>query len=86
MQVAAGGRSGGSHARNDLAHPHRVTLLDGDRFQMVVSGDESVAVVDFHAVPATPRVPADCPNNAGIGRIDTGTAGRGIVLPPVEFT
>jgi hypothetical protein len=67
MQVAAGGRPGGSHPGNDLAHPHRVTLLDGNRFQMVVRGDQPVAVVDFHAVPATPRVPADGPDDTGIG-------------------
>ncbi|MCB5291270.1 hypothetical protein BJQ90_00691 [Arthrobacter sp. SO3] len=85
MKVAAGGRSGRPHPGNDLADPHRVAFLDGDRLKVVVGGDESVAVVDFHTVSATPRVPADCPHDSGVGSIDPGAAGRGIVLAPVEF-
>ena len=82
MQVASGGGSGGSHPGNDLADPHRVALLDGDRLKMVVGGDEPVAVVYFHAVPAAPGVPADGPHHSGVGRVDTGAAGRGVSPAP----
>ena len=85
MQVAAGGGSGRPHPGNDLTNPHRVALLDGDRLKMVVGGDEPVAVVDFHAVSAAPRVPTDSPHDAGVGRVDTGAARRGKVLAPVKF-
>ena len=85
MQVAAGGRPGRSHPRNDLTNPHRVTLLDGDCLKVVVGGDEPVAVIDFHTVSATPRVPANCPHHSGVGGVDTGAALGGIVLAPVEF-
>ena len=85
MQVAASGGSGRSHQGNDLTDPHRFALLDCDPLKVVVSGDQPVAVVDFHTVSATPRVPANCPHDSGVGRIDPGTTGCSVVLAPVEF-
>ena len=86
MKVAAGGRSGGADPGNDLAHPHRVPLLDGDGLKVVVRGDQPVAVVNFHAVPAAPRVPADGPHHTGVGGVDPSAAGRRVVLAQVELS
>jgi len=63
-----------------------VALLDGNSLQVVVGGDQPVAVVDLHAVATAPGVPANGPDHAGVGRVDPGAAGSREVLPPVELT
>ena len=85
VQMAACGATCGSDFGDDLTHPYRLPVGDGDSLQVVVRGDEAVAVVDFHAVASTPRVPAHGPDHAGVGRVDEGAAVRGEVLAPVEF-
>jgi hypothetical protein len=85
MKVAAGGGSGGPHPGNDLPHPHGVALLDRDRLQVVIRGDEAVAVVDFHPIAAAPRVPPHGPHHTGVGGVNPGAARRREVLAPVEL-
>jgi hypothetical protein len=63
-----------------------VAFFDGDALQVIVGGDQAVAVVNFHPVAATPRVPPGGPDHAGIGCIDAGAAGGSEVLAPVEFS
>lgn len=45
MQMAAGGPSRGAHTGNDLAHLHGVPRPDRHSLQVVVRGDQPVAVV-----------------------------------------
>ncbi len=85
VQMAACGGSCGSDFCDDLTHPYRLPVDDSDSLQMVVRGDEAVAVVDFHAVAATPRVPAHGPDHPGVDCVDEGAARRGEVLAPVEL-
>ena len=85
VKMAARRGSGGTYPGNNFPHPHGVALLDSDRLQMVVRGDETVSVIDFHPVAAAPRVPPDGPHHTGVGRVHPGAAGRGEVLAPVEF-
>jgi hypothetical protein len=84
MQVAARGPPGGAHACNDLAHLHGIPRPDGNRLQVVVGGDQPVAVVNLHAVSAAPWVPASGADHAGVGRIDPGAAPGGKILAQVE--
>ncbi|MGY2743871.1 hypothetical protein ACVWZ8_000988 [Arthrobacter sp. UYCu723] len=85
MEMTSRGGSSGADPGNDLADTHRIALLNGYGLKVVVGGDEPVAMVDLHPVPAAPGVPADGPHHAGVGRIDPGAAGSGVVLAPVEF-
>jgi hypothetical protein len=84
MQVAPRGPACGSHSRKDLAHLHRVPCPDGDGLQVVVGGDQTVAVVNFHAVPTTPGVPPRGPDHTGVGGVNPGAATRGEILAEVE--
>lgn len=84
MQVAAGGPSGSTYPGNDLAHLDGFPCPDGDRFQVVVGGDQPVAVVDLHPVAAAPGMPAGGPDNTSVGRVDPRAAGCGVVLAEVE--
>lgn len=85
MQMATGGRTGGSYPGDHLAHPHRFPFGYGDPLKVVVGGDQAVAVIDFHAVAAAPRVPADSTDHSRVGGVDKRSASRGEVLAPVEF-
>ena len=84
MQVAARGPSSSTHPRNDLAHLDGVPCPDRDRLQVVVRGDQPVAVIDLHPVAAAPRMPAGGADNTRVGRIDPGAAACRIVLAEVE--
>ncbi len=84
MQMAARGPSGSAYPGNDLPHLHGIPRPDCDGLQVVVRGDQPVAVVYFHAVPAAPGVPAGGPDHAGVGRIDPGAAACSEVLAQVE--
>ncbi len=42
-------------------------------------------MINFHAVAATPRMPAHGPDHAGVGCVDERAAGRGEILAPVEL-
>jgi len=86
MQVAARGPAGGANTRDDLARPHGVARTDADGLKVVVGGDETIAVIDFHAVTATPGMPAGSAYNTGVSRVDGGPAGRCIILAQVEIT
>ena len=84
--MAARGPAGASHLRYGLPDLHLVTRAYADRFQVVVGGDEAIAVVNLHPVAASPRVPARRPDDARISRIHRGPAGRRIVLAQVEVS
>jgi hypothetical protein len=86
VKMAAGGGSGGAHLGDDLAHPNLIALFDGDALQVVVCGDQAVAVVDLHPVATAPGVPSGGPDHSGVGCVDTGAAGGCVVLAPVEFS
>jgi hypothetical protein len=85
MQVAPCGRTRSANFRDDLPHLDGVPLLDGDPFQMVIGGDQPIAVVDLHAVAAAPRMPAHSPDHTGVGRIHPGAARSSKILAPVEL-
>jgi hypothetical protein len=85
MKMAAGRGTGGAHLGNNLPHPHQVALLDRDGLEVVIRGDETVSVIDFHPVAAAPRVPPDSPDHTGVGSVNPRAAGCGKVLAPVEF-
>ena len=84
MQMAPGGPAGGSHPRHDLPCLDLVPGADGNGFEMVVGGDEAIAVVDLHPVSASPGMPASRPHNTRIRGINRCAAGGGIVLAKVE--
>lgn len=86
MQVAACGPPCGTDAGDGLAGPHLVAGPHGDGFQVVVCGDQPVAVVHLHAVAAAPEVPAGGADPAGISGVDRGAAGRGVVLAQMEVS
>lgn len=86
MQMAARGPSRGANPGNDLAHLHGIPRPDRDSLQVVVRGDQPVAVIYFHAVPAAPGMPAGGPHHAGVGRINPGAAGCSEVLAQVEVS
>ncbi|MDQ0827354.1 hypothetical protein QFZ60_003527 [Arthrobacter sp. B2I5] len=86
MQVAARGPAGGTNTRDDLARLDGVAQTDADGLKVVVGGDESIAVIDFHAVAATPGMPPGSAHNTGISCVDGGAAGRCIILAQVEIT
>jgi hypothetical protein len=80
MEVATRGPSGGTHTGNDLAHLDGIPSPDRDGFQVVVRGDQAVAVVYFHTVAAAPGMPARGADYTGVGGIDPCAAAGGIVL------
>ena len=84
MQVAARGPSGGAHACDDLANLHPVAGMNADGLQVVVGGDESIAVVDLYPVAAAPWMPAGRPHNTRISCVDGRAAGRRIILSQME--
>lgn len=84
MQMAARGPSRSANPGNDLAHLHGIPCPDRDSLQVVVRGDQPVAVVYFHTVSAAPGVPAGGPDHAGVGRVDPGAAACSEVLAQVE--
>ena len=86
MQVAAGGPPGGAHPGDNLPHLHGVPRPDGDGLEVVVRSDQPVAVVNFHPVPAAPRVPAGSPDHAGVGGINPGAAACREVLAKMEVS
>jgi hypothetical protein len=85
MQVASRGGTRSAHPGNDFPNQNRVSLLDGDCLKVVVRGDQTVAVIDFHPVAATPEVPAHSPDHTGVGRINSCAAGSSEILAPMEF-
>jgi hypothetical protein len=86
MQVAARGPPCAANTRDDLARLHRVTRTDTDGIKVVVGGDKSVAVIDFHAVAATPGVPSGRAHNTGVSCVDGCAAGGRIILAQMEIT
>jgi hypothetical protein len=58
VQVASRRPSGAAHLAEDLTGVNLVARTDGNGVEVVVRGDEAVAVIDFHPVAATPGVPA----------------------------
>ena len=66
VQVAPGGPTGGAYRGDDLPGSHAVSGLHPDPLQVVVSGDEAVAVVKLHAVTAAPGMPTGGTDNTGI--------------------
>lgn len=74
MQVATGGPACAAHLRNRLPHVDRIAAADRDRFQVVVGGDEAVAVIDLDPVAAAPGMPPRRTDHAGVRRIDRGSA------------
>ena len=86
MQVAARGPSGGPNTRDDLAHPHLVAGVHTNGFEVVVGGDEPVAVVNLNPVAAAPGVPAGRPHNTGVSGVDGSSAGGCVILAQVEVS
>ena len=43
-------------------------------------------MVNLNPVAATPRVPAGCPDDSGVGCVDTRPTCSGKILAPVELT
>ncbi|MDQ0680171.1 hypothetical protein QFZ30_003553 [Arthrobacter pascens] len=86
MQMAAGGGPCGAHARDDLADLHGIAGMHGYGFKVVVCGDESIAVINFHPVAAAPWVPAHGPDHTRIRRVNPGAAGCRVVLAQVEVS
>jgi hypothetical protein len=58
VEMAPGGGSCGSHARNDLTNADPVALVDSHRLQVVISSNDPVAMVDFHPVATAPWMPS----------------------------
>lgn len=86
VQMAARGPTRGTHLCDGLPDLHLVTRTYANRFQVVVGGDEAIAVVNLHPVAASPGVPARRPDDARIRRVNRGPARRGIVLSQVEVS
>ena len=86
MQVASGGRACGPDLGDEFPHPDRLALLHADAFEVIVGGDQAVAVVDLHSVAAAPGMPSHCPHHAGVRCIDVGPTGGRKILAPVELT
>jgi hypothetical protein len=84
VQVTPCGPAGGTHPRDDLAHLHSIPRPDGDGLQVVVGGNQPVAMVNLHAVSTAPGMPSRSPDDAGVGRIDPGAAARGEILTQME--
>ncbi len=84
VQVTPCGPAGGTHPRDDLAHLHSIPRPDGDGLQVVVGGDQPVAVINFHAVSTAPGMPASSPDHAGVGGIDPGAAACCEILAQME--
>ncbi|GAB3550336.1 hypothetical protein GCM10027404_17390 [Arthrobacter tumbae] len=66
MQVAARGPACGAYGGDDLPGAHAVAGLYPDSLEVIVGGDQTVAVVEFHTVSAAPGVPAGSTDNTGI--------------------
>jgi hypothetical protein len=84
VQVASRRPSGAAHLGDELANVDPVASAHSNGFQVVVGGDQAVAVVDFHAVAPAPGVPAGGPDHSRIGGVHFRSARRGIVLAEVE--
>ncbi|OFI38512.1 hypothetical protein BIU82_04115 [Arthrobacter sp. SW1] len=85
MQMAPRGRSRGTHLGDHLAHTDRLAPLHANALQMVVGGNQAVPVINLHAIPAAPKMPAHGTYHAGVGGIDPGAARSGEVLSPMEL-
>ncbi len=86
MQVAAGRRTARSHLGDRVPAIDGLAHADGDALQVVVTRDQTVAVIHLDAVPTAPQMPSDGTDSAGVGREDRRTARCGIVLARVELT
>jgi hypothetical protein len=58
MQVASRRPPGSAYPGNGLPNIDEVTAADGNGLEMVVGGDESVAVIDLNPVAAAPWMPS----------------------------
>lgn len=85
MQVAARGPAGGAHLGDRLPHLDGVANANADGLQVVVGGDQPVAMVDLHPVAAAPGVPAGGADNPAVGGVNGGSAGRREILAEVEI-
>jgi hypothetical protein len=85
MQVASSGRPCGAHFGNNLPNPDLAAFLGTQLQQVVISRDQAIAVVDLQPVAASPRVPARGTDDAGVGSIDSGSAGCSEILPIMKF-
>ena len=86
VKVASCGPARGPNLCDDLAHPHRLALRDADCLEVVVRGDQAVAMLDFNPVATAPHMPSHSPHHAGVRGVDPRTAGGCIVLAPVELS
>jgi hypothetical protein len=86
VEVASGGPSGAAHLGNELANVDPVARSHSNGFQVVVRGNQPVAVVDLHPVAPTPGVPASGTDHSRIGGVHFRSARRGIILAEVEVT
>jgi hypothetical protein len=84
VQVASCGRSGGTHLGDELADADPFARAHGNGFQVVVGGDQAVAVVNLHPVAPAPGVPSGGADHSRIGSIHFRSARCGIVLAEVE--
>lgn len=85
MQVAARGPAGGAHLGDRLPDLDGVANANADGLQVVVGGNQPVAMVDLHPVAAAPGMPASGADYAAVGGVHGGAAGRGKVLSQVEI-
>jgi hypothetical protein len=84
VQVASRRPTGAAHLAEDLARVDLFARTDSDGLKMVVRCDQAVAVIDFHPVAASPRVPACSTHQSRVRRVNARSAGGGIVLPQME--
>jgi hypothetical protein len=85
VQVASCGPSGGTHLGDELSNIDPFARAHSNGFQMVVGGDQAVAVVNLHPVAPAPGVPSGGADHSRIGGINFRSARRGIVLAEVEI-
>jgi hypothetical protein len=86
VQMASCRPSGGAYSGDNLAGTNRVAGADSNCIQVVVGGDESVAVVDFNPVAASPGMPSGSAHHSRIRCVYRRSAGGCIVLAKVEIT
>ncbi|MCU1566025.1 MAG: hypothetical protein JWQ56_962 [Pseudarthrobacter sp.] len=84
VQVASCGPAGAAHRGDELASIDFVTRVHSNGIQVVVGGDQAVAVIDLHPVAPAPRMPACCADHSGVRCIHLGSARRGVVLAEME--
>ncbi|MDQ0675675.1 hypothetical protein QFZ36_003236 [Pseudarthrobacter siccitolerans] len=84
VQVASCGPSRSTHFGDELSNVDPVARAHSNGFQMVVRGDQAVAVVNLHPVAPAPRVPSGGADHSRIGGIHFRSARCGIVLAEVE--